>query len=295
MTSKPLVILICSIFLLLPSLKAQIYSHRQLTTEDGLPTNYVYGAIEDKEGYIWVYTEKGISKFDGYQFQNYSIEDGLPVNDIFTIHKNHDDLLWMHGIENSVGYIKNDSIYSIDLKTPSKMAMRNLGEKITYRSNNIVWIVENEELRKQKINDEHFKILHDTSSEHLFELKSLTECFGFDFKNGVLKEYKDGKLHTETNFSNTNPEKATSSRIYYIESAIPYYLILGKNGMLQIDVDTKESRYIAWNSIFENKIIRWNVNHEDKEVHISTNSGLCLLYTSPSPRDQRGSRMPSSA
>ena len=26
-----------------------------------------------------------------------------------------------------------------------------------------------------------------------------------------------------------------------------------------------------------------------------SNSGLCLLYTSPSPRDQRGSRMPSSA
>ena len=25
------------------------------------------------------------------------------------------------------------------------------------------------------------------------------------------------------------------------------------------------------------------------------NSGICLLYTSPSPRDQRGSRMPSSA
>ena len=24
-------------------------------------------------------------------------------------------------------------------------------------------------------------------------------------------------------------------------------------------------------------------------------SGICLLYTSPSPRDQRGSRMPSSA
>ena len=26
-----------------------------------------------------------------------------------------------------------------------------------------------------------------------------------------------------------------------------------------------------------------------------TNNGHCLLYTSPSPRDQRGSRMPSSA
>ena len=28
---------------------------------------------------------------------------------------------------------------------------------------------------------------------------------------------------------------------------------------------------------------------------ITMNSGFCLLYTSPSPRDQRGSRMPSSA
>ena len=28
---------------------------------------------------------------------------------------------------------------------------------------------------------------------------------------------------------------------------------------------------------------------------LDTPSGLCLLYTSPSPRDQRGSRMPSSA
>ena len=29
--------------------------------------------------------------------------------------------------------------------------------------------------------------------------------------------------------------------------------------------------------------------------HLGVGSGTCLLYTSPSPRDQRGSRMPSSA
>ena len=28
---------------------------------------------------------------------------------------------------------------------------------------------------------------------------------------------------------------------------------------------------------------------------VGTTNGACLLYTSPSPRDQRGSRMPSSA
>ena len=30
-------------------------------------------------------------------------------------------------------------------------------------------------------------------------------------------------------------------------------------------------------------------------VDANTSAALCLLYTSPSPRDQRGSRMPSSA
>ena len=37
----------------------------------------------------------------------------------------------------------------------------------------------------------------------------------------------------------------------------------------------------------------------DKEIFFETKSDdggrICLLYTSPSPRDQRGSRMPSSA
>ena len=32
-----------------------------------------------------------------------------------------------------------------------------------------------------------------------------------------------------------------------------------------------------------------------RETYSLATSGFCLLYTSPSPRDQRGSRMPSSA
>ena len=37
------------------------------------------------------------------------------------------------------------------------------------------------------------------------------------------------------------------------------------------------------------------VRHEQGAVHAADGYASCLLYTSPSPRDQRGSRMPSSA
>ena len=40
-------------------------------------------------------------------------------------------------------------------------------------------------------------------------------------------------------------------------------------------------RYLVWSDIPNNRMMRWDET--------------CLLYTSPSPRDQRGSRMPSSA
>ena len=42
--------------------------------------------------------------------------------------------------------------------------------------------------------------------------------------------------------------------------------------------------------------LRYIIKYNPELVIIEDNlSNLCLLYTSPSPRDQRGSRMPSSA
>ena len=38
-----------------------------------------------------------------------------------------------------------------------------------------------------------------------------------------------------------------------------------------------------------------NADHHGANRWLSTFDRICLLYTSPSPRDQRGSRMPSSA
>ena len=44
---------------------------------------------------------------------------------------------------------------------------------------------------------------------------------------------------------------------------------------------------------FENNSYSMNTSTNSDSMNVQTHS--CLLYTSPSPRDQRGSRMPSSA
>ena len=50
-----------------------------------------------------------------------------------------------------------------------------------------------------------------------------------------------------------------------------------------------------WGDEGKGKIVDWLSEQADVVIRFQGGHNACLLYTSPSPRDQRGSRMPSSA
>ncbi|MEO7046540.1 MAG: two-component regulator propeller domain-containing protein, partial [Ferruginibacter sp.] len=45
---------------------------------DGLPGTQIYHVLEDRNGYLWVNSNEGVSRFDGRQFINYGINEGVP-------------------------------------------------------------------------------------------------------------------------------------------------------------------------------------------------------------------------
>lgn len=49
-----------------------------MTMKQGLPHDSVYGFAQDNEGYVWVASFGGLSRFDGYQFYNYTHDPALP-------------------------------------------------------------------------------------------------------------------------------------------------------------------------------------------------------------------------
>lgn len=53
--------------------------YRFYTETHGLSNNVVYGILEDEKGYLWLSTNKGLSKFNPKEenFTNYGVEDGL--------------------------------------------------------------------------------------------------------------------------------------------------------------------------------------------------------------------------
>jgi len=51
--------------------------------EDGLPDNVVYGILEDRSGFLWLSTNRGLSRFDPEKeiFRNFDVHDGLQSNE----------------------------------------------------------------------------------------------------------------------------------------------------------------------------------------------------------------------
>jgi signal transduction histidine kinase/DNA-binding response OmpR family regulator/ligand-binding sensor domain-containing protein len=57
-----------------------------ITTKDGLPNNVAYGILSDKEGYLWITTNRGLCKFhpENQTFKTFTSEDGLQSNEFNT-------------------------------------------------------------------------------------------------------------------------------------------------------------------------------------------------------------------
>ena len=100
---------VCMMFTAL-GIFAQGYKHYSI--ENGLPSNRVYKILQDKQGFIWVATDKGVSKFDGKTFKNFTTETGLPTNDIWEIYITDDNRVWFFTRSDKLGYIQNDSVYA---------------------------------------------------------------------------------------------------------------------------------------------------------------------------------------
>ncbi|WP_299120942.1 histidine kinase [uncultured Tenacibaculum sp.] len=87
-----------------------------LTEKDGLPDIEFYDIIEDKKGFIWLAANKGLFRYDGKSFKNYTHPEKKGLS-VFGLKIDHKDRLWCNNISGQYFYIENDSLkYFTDLK-----------------------------------------------------------------------------------------------------------------------------------------------------------------------------------
>ncbi|HMG15609.1 MAG TPA: two-component regulator propeller domain-containing protein, partial [Saprospiraceae bacterium] len=79
-------------------------------TDSGLPSSEIYEILQDKNGYIWISTDNGLCKFDGYSFKNYGPINGLKDPVVFHLQEDDNGRIWMNSLTKYIYYLENDSI-----------------------------------------------------------------------------------------------------------------------------------------------------------------------------------------
>ena len=107
-------ILLFSLFVLVnfPSLlSAQKPALRNYTNVDGLPSNEVYMVLQDRTGYVWLATNYGVCRFDGYNFETFTSKDGLPDNTVYELYEDFKGRIWFITSTLKFSYFENNKIH----------------------------------------------------------------------------------------------------------------------------------------------------------------------------------------
>jgi len=67
----------------------------QFTIEDGLPSNECHDIVQDAKGYIWIATDRGLARYDGYGFKTFGISDGLKDISCQGLFLDKNDNIWI--------------------------------------------------------------------------------------------------------------------------------------------------------------------------------------------------------
>ena len=97
--SLPIAVCAAAMAILQPCPAEERFNFRQLDTQDGLSGDSVYCMHQDSQGYLWLGTFSGLSRYDGSRVVVYKPVPGdpesLPSSLIFDIHEDSAGTLWI--------------------------------------------------------------------------------------------------------------------------------------------------------------------------------------------------------
>lgn len=256
-----IIFILFSIFTILGNAneKSSTVMFKQLSISEGLSNNSVRSIFRDSRGFLWVGTESGLNKYDGYSFQQYyQSNSGLSDDAIYEIFEGPQGNIW---IETNNGYniydyktgeISNN--YKSILKQqhiPSKNIQR-----IGMTHKNEFWAYNHSKLYLQNEDKSTIKAFH-LQTEKISNIAIAAQSIYIMYSDGVL--YSINKQTSETK-----------------EIAIPTtFMPLLKNHEPHIYTDQHEN---IWLFTYQNSLLLYRSSITQQWEEIKLNNDLNVQY-----------------
>ena len=105
-----------SLFALDPHKSLSQYSRTFWTQQDGLPQDTIRAAVQTRDGYLWLGTDEGLARFDGYEFTVFTKANGdLPSNSVTALAADTDGSVWI-GTSNGLAHFRDGKFQTYSIR-----------------------------------------------------------------------------------------------------------------------------------------------------------------------------------
>jgi ligand-binding sensor domain-containing protein len=285
------------LFLISSVVSSQTLPCKNITINDGLPSNNIKCIFKDSRGVLWIGTEDGLCSYNGKEYKIYNEENGLKSNNVWSIAEDNQHNLWFalygEGITKFDG--KKFSYYN------TKNGLIHNGVRKIYFSNKYNCLIIGTENGLSLFDGKKFKSFTEKTLIDKFQVMGINEddnCilvsvnWHKSFSLKIAKDISKSKLIEEfvpiPSFSSL-----LKNNIYYSGGSDGF---LYKRNLINNKVSIKPCNKI-WDFAFDNSntiyCASWNVNDPNgglyklsndkliditKKANINSTSLWCLYY-----------------
>lgn len=236
---------------LVSKIDAQEYTIKNFTIKDGLPSNIIFDIKQDKIGYLWIATEKGLVKYDGHDFTQITKQK---TTTLFIDNQNV-----YAGVENGL-FIKSNTDEKF-LKSKKIQKIIRFKDEIIIGTIQGIYLYKNNKLQPLKINS---AIDSSSINDIIIENSNIIICSS----NGLFKSLK--------NLIKNNLKKIFKGNFLHIEKSYNNYITVGNGNIVSVVKGDSISKKISTLSdISSMKKIK-------NELWITSNSNGIEIFSLPS-------------
>ena len=107
--------------------------YRNIGVKQGLPSSETYLVHQDRAGYMWFCTDRGVIRYDGFRLEVFNTSNGLPDNVVFKLFEDWKGRVWFLCLNDKLCYYENNRIVMYKYNDVLRKNNRGIGYyKTTY-------------------------------------------------------------------------------------------------------------------------------------------------------------------
>lgn len=210
-------------------------AYTNISVNEGLPSSETYYVYQDRKGFIWICTDRGVVRFDGYRYQVFTRENGLLDNVVFKVIEDYKGRIWFKSFNDQFCYFENDKIHP-------------------YKYNHLI-----AEFREMYLTP--FSWINIDENDNFY--------YSRKGKNEILKISEKGKKTIIKTVDQYNYTKIGDTWMFSSKMNKGY-----KNGVVNLSYDAKKNSLDIKGSSIEMAVGRQEINQFGKDVFITNGSSV---------------------